>query len=243
VTNTEPKIVTIDREQAGLRGRLRRLSLFSILDTETREALIKRCNGLVFEPGQPVFTQGSKHEYSYIIESGLIRTYYVSESGREITLGHWSDGDLVGGPSVFGSGYHVWSGAATRRSRVLAISGPALRELASCNAELYPWIVDMLSFKLHWLSILFQIHGTEQVEKRLVKLLLMLGDIYGEDGPDGTVIKHSITQGNLATLVGASRQWTNKVLASLNGRSLIATRDRHITLCDPAGLKAMIGDE
>ena len=89
MTNTEPKIVTIDREQAGLRGRLRRLSLFSILDTETREALIKRCNGLVFEPGQPVFTQGSKHEYSYIIESGLIRTYYVSESGREITLGHF----------------------------------------------------------------------------------------------------------------------------------------------------------
>ena len=81
-----------------MRGRLRRLSLFSILDTETREALIKRCHGLVFEAGQPVFMQGSKHEYSYIIESGLIRTYYASESDREITLGHWSDGVLVGGP-------------------------------------------------------------------------------------------------------------------------------------------------
>ncbi|MFB3078120.1 MAG: Crp/Fnr family transcriptional regulator, partial [Lysobacterales bacterium] len=205
--------MTTHRELAGVRGGLRQLSLFSILDSETREALIKRCHRLLFEPGQSVFLQGSKHEYSYIIESGLIRTYYASESGREITLGHWSDGDLVGGPSVFGSGYHVWSGTATRRSRVLAISGSALREFASCNAQLYPWIVDVLSFKLHWLSILFQIHGTEQVQQRLVKLLLMLGDIYGEDGPDGTVIKHSITQSDLATLVGASRQWTNKVLA------------------------------
>ena len=53
----------------------------------------------------------------------------------------------MGGPSVFGSGYHVWSGTATRRSRVLAISGPALRKFASCNAELYPWIVDVLCFK------------------------------------------------------------------------------------------------
>ncbi len=103
--------------------------------------------------------------------------------------------------------------------------------------------MDVLCFKLHWLSILFQVHGTEQVQHRLVKLLLMLGDIYGEDGPEGTVIKHSITQSNLASLVGASRQWTNKVLANLNARGLIATRDRHIALCDLAGLKAMIGDE
>jgi CRP/FNR family cyclic AMP-dependent transcriptional regulator len=235
--------VTTQRKLAGARGGLRQLSLFSILDTDTREALIKRCHRLLFEPGQTVFMQGSKHEHSYIIESGLIRTYYASESGREITLGHWSDGDLVGGPSVFGSGYHVWSGTATRQSRVLAISGPALHEFASGNAEIYPWIVDVLSFKLHWLSILFQVHGTEQVQQRLVKLLLMLGDIYGEDGPDGTVIKHSITQSDLATLVGASRQWTNKVLATLNARGLIAFRDRHIALCDPAGLKAMLGDE
>lgn len=236
-------IVTTYRELAGVRGRLRQLSLFSVLDAETRGALIKCCNGLVFEPGQTVFMQGSKHEHSYIIESGLIRTYYASESGREITLGHWSDGDLVGGPSVFGGGYHVWSGTATRRSRVLAISGPALREFASCNAKLYPWIVDVLCFKLHWLSILFQVHGTEQVQQRLVKLLLMLGDIYGEDGSDGTVIKHSITQGDLASLVGASRQWTNKVLANLDVRGLIATRDRHVVLRDLAKLKAMVGDE
>jgi len=235
--------VTTDKKQATVRGGLRQLSLFSILDSETREALTRRCTALVFEVGQMVFMQGSKHASSYIIESGLIRTYYVSESGREITLGHWSDGDLVGGPTVFGGGYHVWSGIATQRSRVLAISGPALREFASCNAELYPWIVDVLSFKLHWLSILFQVHGTEQVQQRLVKLLLMLGDIYGEESPGGIVIKHSITQSNLATLVGASRQWTNKVLANLNARGLITTRDRHITLCDPAGLKAMVGGQ
>jgi|GEM_PF-158894 len=231
------------RVQAGVRGRLRQLSLFSILDAATREALIKRCNVLVFDPEQTLFMQGSKHQYSYIIESGLIRTYYVSESGREITLGHWSDGDLVGGPMIFGGGYHIWSGIADRRSRVLAISGSVLHEFAASNAHIYPWIVDLLCFKLHWLSILFQVHGTEQVQQRLVKLLLMFSDIYGEDSPDGIVIRHAITQSNLATLVGSSRQWTNKLLASLNSRGLITTRERHIVLRDPDGLRAMVSDD
>ena len=209
-------------------NRARQPSLLSILEDSTREAFIAQCNAIWFDAGQSIFLQGEMHEYSYIIKSGAVRTYYVADTGREITLCHWSEGDLVGGPLVFGGGYHVWSGAATKRSEVLAISGPDLRNFASNHDQVYPWIVDVLSFKLGWLSILFQIHGTEHVQERLVKLLIMLGGVFGNEGPHGIVIEHRIDQQDLAALVGASRQWTNKTLTNLRKANLIAIRDRRM---------------
>ncbi len=220
----------------------RQRSLFSILNDGTRQAFMARCNLVLFDPGQSIFLQGAKHEHSYIIKKGTVRTYYVADSGREITLGHWSEGDLVGGPLVFGGGYHVWSAVATKPSEVLAITGPALRDFATLHAQVYPWIVDVLSFKLRWLSILFQIHGTEHVQERLIKLLIMLGDLFGNFGPHGTVIEHRISQQDLAALIGASRQWTNKTMTHLKKIGLVTTRDRRIILLDVNRLKAMIGD-
>ena len=108
----------------------RQRSLFSILNEATRQAFIERCKLITFDSGQSVFEQGAEHDYSYIIKSGAVRTYYVSDSGREITLGHWSKGDFVGGPDVFGGGYHIWSAVAINPSEVLAITGPELRDFA-----------------------------------------------------------------------------------------------------------------
>lgn len=220
----------------------RPLGFFSVLDAETNGAFLRCCRRMLLNPGQSLFLQGVEHSHTYVIQSGLIRTYYVSEAGREVTLGYWSSGDLVGGPGLFGGGRHVWSAAANRRSEVLAISGADLRKFADADPHVMSWIVNVLEFKLRWLSILFQIHGTEHVQHRLAKLLLMLGDIYGEEIGGEIVIKHRISQTDLATLVGASRQWTNKALARLRDEGFIAMEGQRISLIDPDSLRSILGD-
>ena len=223
-----------------MRSDLRRQSLYNVLDDVTRKALRERCKVLDLAAGETVFMQDAPHQYSYIIEKGLVRTYYLAVSGKEVTLGHWSEGDLVGGPLVFGGGIHVWSGVTTKHSTLLAISGDSFREFAEQNKELYPWIVDVMSFKMLWMSMLLQVHGAEQVEHRLVKLLLMLGDIYGSTEDQTIEIHQHISQGNLASLIGASRQWTNKTVNDLKQRQLIASKNNHIVLTDIEGLKSIV---
>ncbi|MDH3579928.1 MAG: Crp/Fnr family transcriptional regulator [Hyphomicrobiales bacterium] len=218
----------------------RQHSLFSVLNDSMREAFIARCNRVSLDAGQSVFMQGMKHDYSYIIESGSVRTYYVSGTGREVTLSHWSKGDLVGGPLVFGGGKHVWSAVATRPSKVLAISGPDFQDFATLHPQVYAWIVNILGFKLRWLSVLFQIHGTEHVQERLIKLLIMLGENFGASDPRGVVIEQKINQQDLAALVGASRQWTNKTLNHLKKIGLVDMHEKKIILCDVKGLKALL---
>ena len=151
------------------------------LEPRMRDAVVSRCHRATYQPGQSLFEQGARHTHSYIIEEGLVRTYYTASSGREITMAYWSEGDLVGGPNFFGDGYHTWSGTVQRTTRVLAIRGRVL-------------------------------------------------------------IKHRINQSDLATLVGASRQWTNKILSELQTLGLLGLEDRHIIICDIAGLQALIDD-
>lgn len=210
----------------------RQPNLFTILDDTAQARFRGLCSSLSFSSGQALFLQGFEHDCSYIIEDGLVRTYYVSPSGREITLGYWSSGDLVGGPTFLGGGVHVWSGVAARPTKAFAISGPALRKFVASDTAVSEWIIDVMAFKLRWLSILFQIHGTDCVEDRLTKLLVQLAENYGEKTEAGIVIRYKISQGDLGSLIGASRQWTNKTMAKLRDDDLLTLKDRLIVLKD-----------
>ncbi len=216
----------------------RQPNLFAVLDQKTREDFASKCTPLMVDPGKPLLFQGDEHTRSYLIEDGLVRTFYVAQNSQEITQGYWSEGDLIGGPDVLGGGVHVRSATASRRTRVLSISGAALKELADNHPQVSHWIIDVLRFKLRWLSILFQIHGTNCMEDRLVRILLLLADNYGEPTNAGLVIKYKISQADLGTLVGASRQWTNKKLQLLRETGLLAFENRQIILRDPAALRS-----
>ncbi len=217
----------------------RQPNLFHVLDDAARARFHAVCNPVMFKPGQSLFVQGNVHDRSFIIEQGLVRIYYVAPSGREITLGYWSSGDVVGGPSILGGGVHVWSGVAVGEARVLSITGKALRDFALSDPEVSRWIIDVLSFKLRWMSILFQTHGTECAEDRLARLLLLLADNYGEPSEAGLVINCKISQGDLGTLIGVSRQWTNKILNEFKKRGYLFSDRRRIVLRDLSALRCL----
>lgn len=219
----------------------RRGSLWD-LPHQSAQDLLARCRPISVQAGQTLFHQGMPHVSSYLVQNGLVRTYYTAPTGREITLAYWSDGDLIGGPNFLGGGYHIWSATVVHMGSLLSIQDNALHELAETDPAILRWIADTLSFKLVWLSILFQIHGTQSVRQRLAKLLMMLCDIYGEPDDTGIVIRHKITQTDLATLAGSSRQWTNRTLGELKDEGLLDICNRKIRVLDPGRLNEIGSD-
>src|SRR5262245_22353098 len=94
-----------------------------------REAVLAHGRRKVLYRGQTLFSQGAAHEGIYLIQSGRIRVFYTAPSGREITLAYWHPGNFVGGPEIFGTGVHLWSGVATSNSSVVQLPGRTLRAL------------------------------------------------------------------------------------------------------------------
>lgn len=206
------------------------------LEPASRAELERRCTARRVSAGTVLFAQGEPHTETFFLQNGLVRTFYLSPSGKEITLAFWSAGDLIGGPDFFGDSPHIWSARCVKDTSLLAVAGPELRALTRAHPDLCECVVDALAFKTHWLSVLLQSLTTECVTDRLAHQLVLLCSIYGVEDKDGIAIRHEFTQEDLAGMVGATRQWVSMVLNQLQRAGLIRVRNRHLVIRDPDAL-------
>jgi CRP-like cAMP-binding protein len=172
---------------------------------------------------QMLFAQGAPNDGIYLIESGRVRVFYSAPSGREITLAYWHPGNFVGGPEVFGSGPHLWSGVAATDCSIVHFPGRTLRRLVLQIPSLAIGIIDGLTFKGKCYSALAQMLGTRSVTERLAHLLLHLADLYGVPQQDGIVISTALSHADIAHMVGATRQWVTISLKRFEEQGIIAS--------------------
>jgi CRP/FNR family cyclic AMP-dependent transcriptional regulator len=219
-----------------------RVDLLGTLSPAEREEVIRHGTIKKFRHGELIFSQGTTHKYSYFILRGVVRASYVSHNGKEYTVAYWLNGELIGGPYFISDGTtHLWSGYAEEPTEVLAIPGNTLRGLALRIPSLAIAMLDALSFKLHWFSLLLQIMGTQSVEGRLGILLLALGTTYGVETPDGLLIRNTFTQTDLAKMIGVSRQWVNNALRHFQKKGAVATVNGRFLIKNQLLLKEALG--
>jgi CRP/FNR family cyclic AMP-dependent transcriptional regulator len=216
-------------------------SLMDKLTIRERDIVLKQGRRKVLSRGQTLFSQGAKHDGIFLIESGRIRVFYSSPLGREITLAYWHAGNFVGGPEVFDSGIHQWSGVASSNCSVVQLPGKELRTLATEIPNLAIGLIEGLAFKGKCYSALAQMLGTRSITQRLAHLLLHLMDLYGVEDPDGVVIAAAFTHADLAHMVGATRQWVTISLKRMQQKRIVLTKRSQIVVCLPNVLEEMRG--
>lgn len=205
--------------------------LLQELNERERKEVLAHGTRRVIHRRQMLFAQGARHDGIYLIETGRMRVFYTAPSGREITLAYWHPGNFVGGPEVFGSGVHLWSGVAMADCSIVHFSGPVLRRLVLQIPGLAIGIIEGLAFKGKCYSALLQMLGTRSVTERLAHLLLHLADIYGVRQQGGIVISAALTHADIAHMVGATRQWVTISLKRFEEQGIIALSKSKMVIC------------
>ncbi len=214
--------------------------LFEGLTQQQRTLVLSHGRRIVVGRGTALFSQGCPHDGIYLIETGRVRVFYTAPNGREITLAYWDSGNFVGGPEVFGTGTHAWSGAGTMTSTVIMLPGRALQRLAMQIPALAIGIINGLVFKGRCYSALAQMLGTRSVTQRLAQLLLHLADCYGIPEEDGTLIGAAFSHADLANMVGATRQWVTISMKRHADAGIVSVRNGHIMMHERDMLKALV---
>lgn len=196
-------------------------------DRDTVRKLGTRCT---VRKGDGLFFQGDPHTGVWVVERGRIRTFYTGPSGREITLAYWSAGHFVGGPEVFGRGRHVWSADALDDCDLLFLSGKAIRQLVEQIPDVAIAVIEGLVAKGKCYSALIQMLGTRSISDRLRQLLIILADTYGRREGDTIIIDRSITYEQVASIVGATRQWVTQSLDKLQRDGVLVISRREIQI-------------
>ncbi|MDA9865234.1 Crp/Fnr family transcriptional regulator [bacterium] len=202
------------------------------LTAEDQKKVRKLGTRCVFKKGQGVFFQGDPHTGVWVLESGRVRTFYAGPSGREITLAYWSTGHFVGGPEVFGTGRHVWSADALEDCEMLFLSGMSLQRLVREIPDVAVAVIEGLVNKGKCYSALIQMLGTRSVSERLRQLLVILADTYGRHEDGKIIIDRSITYEQVASIVGATRQWITQSFERMQSDGILHVSRKEITIHD-----------
>jgi CRP-like cAMP-binding protein len=186
-----------------------------------------------YRTGEVLFRQGDPHAGIFLIENGTVKSFYVSEDGRDLTLGFWTQGHYVGAPQVFGGGQHAWSSIAVTPSRCLALPGPALRDLSRSHPDLALALIDALVHKSRCYCALLQLLATHSMRARLARLLTMLA------ARDQGIVR-GLSHAELAGMIGSTRQWVSLTLARFEDEGVVSRRpEGFYVVLDDAALSAV----
>jgi CRP/FNR family transcriptional regulator, cyclic AMP receptor protein len=193
----------------------------------------------VYEAGQSIFEPSRHPEQVYLLEEGLIRIFRASPRGDEYTLDYVRPRGLFGEVSVLADRPRESFAEARRRSRVLVIPRRVfVRAVRSSAAALYA-VTKKMGRSLLTCRSQAEDLAFRSVRSRLAHLLLRLGEQFGQPADGRVVIGLSLSQGELATLIGATRQTVSATLAEMAEDEIIERRRGQTLLLDPEALRRL----
>ncbi len=164
---------------------------------------------VVVRTGHAAVRQGEPCADLWVVESGVFEARIVSRDGRSFLLDLLGPGDAIG---ALVDGPAPWTATALRPARLIPVRGAAAAEaLAACAAR-----ATAIASDLAWFGV------TERIERRLFDLAGRLG----RSVPEGTLIPIRLTQDDLASMVGATRETANRALGKLLARGVVTRQGR-----------------
>ncbi|WP_329213092.1 Crp/Fnr family transcriptional regulator [Streptomyces sp. NBC_01485] len=150
-----------------------------------------------------VYTSGSKNGQVYVIESGQVKTFVTTESGKRCLLSIYTAGEVIGELGLLGQERRE-SAAAMTRCTLRQASGE--RFLAALTAEnLLPAFVRHLGERVQDQQNIIADMATMGSERRLAARLLYLAGQLGTRHGRLVLINARITQEELADMIGTTR--------------------------------------
>ena len=207
--------------------------IFGNLDAKSRQKVLAKGRRKRVSAGTRLFRQGEEAAGIFHIESGLVKTFYNSPEGDEITFAYFRPGNFVGGPAVFGGDVNMWSGTAIEETEFISFLGPDLRQLSLEFPALAIGLIEALIYKAKCYSFMAQILGTRSVSDRLFHILSTLCDLYGEERDGAIHVAADLTHEDLARMTCASRQWVTTVLNRLQKQKILRIHKKQIVVLRP----------
>jgi len=185
-------------------------------------------------PGQIVFARGDAARNVYLVVSGSVRLSVFSVDGRLLSFKHANAGEIFGEIAALDGGQRTADAVALTRVVAMTLTKEQLDRLIETNLRVARAAIDWLCRRLRDTSAQAEAIALHPVEVRLARYLLsrLLPALPGHAADAKTTIELGISQGELASLIGASRQKVNAALGLLEDAGAVRRIGRRIA-CDP----------
>ncbi len=188
-----------------------------------------------FDKGTAVVRHNDASRDVYVILSGAVRVSLVGSTGRSLTYQILPAGEMFGEISAVDGDGRSANVIAEEESVLGSLSAQAFLELTRSSPEFALAILNRLArLNRRLTSRLFEYH-TYDVRGRVYLELLRLT----ENGSESSI---TITDRDMASRVGTTRENVSRIHGSLRDGGLIRRDKSRLTILDRAGIEALLSD-
>jgi CRP/FNR family transcriptional regulator, cyclic AMP receptor protein len=188
-------------------------TLFSGLTAAQLATLGEHLHQRTFPAARTVVLAEQPGEVVFVILSGTVKVQIDQADGTEVILAVLGAGQSVGEMSAMDNLGRSANVVTIEESNLVWISRDVFGQCLETMPRLNYNLARILAARLRVANAQIQALATQDVYGRVARQLLTLAQEYGKDDPSGgIVIPLRLTQGDLASLVGASRVRVNQAL-------------------------------
>jgi CRP-like cAMP-binding protein len=213
--------------------------LFAGLDAEGLAGLAQGMRIRRFRRGETVFHVGDPGDALFIVMAGSIKITLPADTGDEAILATLHPGDFFGELALLDGAPRSATAVAIESTETYVLARDGFRGLIASEPKMREALLATLAAEvrrltnhveeLHFLDI------TGRLASRLVRLAAESG---ASRLPDGAIrLAGPLTQGDLAAMIGCTRQSVNKLVGQFSDDGLIRLERDRIIVVDLDGLK------
>jgi CRP-like cAMP-binding protein len=206
--------------------------IFGILGPELLEQLRSHARLKTIERGTTVFAKGDPGTSLFAILEGQLKVVSFSAHGKNAVFNVLSAGDIFGEIALLDGGERTADVIAITDCKLLVIERRDFLPLVHSRPDIAQKLIEVLCERLRNTSRQVEEVMFLDLSAKLARVLLRLQENSGEN-------KIALTQTEIAQIVGASRESTNKQLRDWENLKWIHLERGEIVLIDTAALAAV----
>lgn len=202
------------------------IALFSGLSAADMEAVATLAVTRSIPKNTLVICEGDLSDSLYVVLSGKVKVYLADEEGKEVTLNMQGEGEYFGELAILDEAPRSASVMTVEDSKFAILSKPAFEKCMEDHPTIALTIMRGLARRLKELTENVRSLALMDVYGRVARLLLEMS----EEHNGKNVIQQRLTQRDIASMVGASREMVSRILRDLTIGGYITIENKIITI-------------
>ena len=231
-------IATVPETKVNHGQTLAQVPLFSGLTEGELAFLTQRAVPRHYAAGKIIFGEGEPCLGLYVVESGHIRIFKSSSSGREHVLSVDGPGSSVAELPVFDGGNYPASASAVDDATLLFVSKQDFHALCLAHPQVALKVLRVVGARLRRLVGIIEELSFTTVRHRLASFLLRLAQKEGKHTRDGIEVTLPGSNQELASQIGTVRELVSRNLSRLQAEGVVRIDGRTAFIRDLKILEA-----
>ena len=193
-----------------------------------------------YQKGRIIFVEGEPGEAVFFLKSGRVKISKQSEDGREQILHFIHPGEVFAEVVLFDGGPYPATAEATEDSKIGLIRNSDMERITLENTGIALGMLKIMARRLRMAQKQINELALMDTSRRMASTLLFLAAEQGIACPGGTAIDMSLTNQDLANLIGTSRETANRILGDMRRQKAIQVDKKQIVIIDMKKLKTWL---